>query len=217
MTRRRGVTQRVAATFKEDDIAEAMYDDDEYPGMTSSTQSAPAATQEDGGYTDDYGIDEDEDFQGPSGVRRTGLDSSASAPPRPRAAARAPPPSAPTWAMREDAVSITPDQRRAAVMDGDREGREAGGFGGGSGGNDYYNGGGGGGGAANAAGEGEGGGDRWNSAATEMRDRMEAGSGAAVGWANDDIIADGGQTWFENDEVGLHTLNGLYTLNSVDP
>lgn len=29
---------------------------------------------------------------------------------------------------------------------------------------------------------------------------MEAGSGAALGWVNDDIISDGGQAWFESDD-----------------
>ena len=205
------MAQRVAAsTFEDEGIAnDAMYDDDEYPGMTTSTADAAAEHSADGGggddavqqpeggssYADDYDIDDDDDFfQGPSGVRRTGPSSSSSAP--------SSPPSSPSWAMQEEAVSITPDQRRAAVMN-DREGggNDFSGFGGNAGaaapGNDFS---GSAGGATAVAAAPGGGGDRWNSAATEMRDRMEAGSGAAVGWANDDIISDGGQAWFESDE-----------------
>lgn len=196
-SRRRGTGQRVASTFK-DDVAGAVYsdagDDAVYPATTSATTAqsggdAGAWAQGEGFYTDDYGIDDDDDFfQGPSGVRRT-----ESAP----SARRAPPPPAsrpgsPSWATRDDGVSVTPDQRRAASGDGGGRGRGGGGYGGYDGGagsdEDEFGGGG---------GEGD---DRWSSAATEMRARIEAGSGAALGWVNDDIISDGGQAWFESDD-----------------
>ena len=177
-TLRRGTAQRVAAAprdvddvaepmmYSDDDFAQAMFDDDdEYPGMSSSTASS-----------------------------RTRSSASSS--------------SSPSFAMAEDAVSITPDQRRAAVQN-----RSHGDGGGGSGEdydydgfgdnrdnnrNDDYSRGGRGGDNDNG----------WNSAAAatdtqRSRGGSSAGSGSSsggVGWANDDIISDGGQAWFESDE-----------------
>lgn len=182
--RRRGVTHRVRSTYK-DDIADGMFDDDEYPD--DMTGAAPAASQQgvaaaadaDPGYLDDYGLDEDDD----DSLRR------------PRGGPRAPPSSRPAWAMREEAVSITPEQRRAAVTYArdDRASQGGGGYGRDQNQNQKADDGGGGGG---------GGGDgRWNSAATEMRQRMDAGAGVgSAGWGNEDIISDGGQAWFEGDD-----------------
>ena len=154
-TAARGARQRSAASFKEaeteaeaddaEDIADAMYDDDDYPGFDEEEDDGDAAP---GGFN------------------------------------------ASSWAMDDGAVSITSDQHRAAAARAGGEGDDARGeaeteeraadgaaFDGA---------------ADGGAGGGYGGRNEWG--------RSVGPSQSNAGWANDDIISDGGQAWFEGDD-----------------
>ena len=134
-SRRRASSAWTRARGRDDDFADAMFDDDdEYPGMSSSR--------------------------------------------------------APRWAIADDEVSMTPDQRRAAASGGDRAQSWS------SGGE-----------PADRGFDDVGRSDRWPDAFDDRRepfsrdDPDDRAAPRARSWANDDdIIAGGGQDWFEGED-----------------